>query len=341
MARILTVGEIMLRLQPSGYKRFVQADSFDAVYGGAEANVAVSLANFGENVAYITKLPDNSIADSCIKTLKGFNVNTDFIARGGDRIGIYFCEKGFSVRPSNVIYDRANSAITTVKSSDFDFNEMFKDVKWLHFTGITPAVSDATAAFCEELLKEAKAKKIFVSCDLNYRKKLWSREKAKSVMTELVKYVDLLISNEEDTKDVFGIEADSTDINSGKLSAEGYKGLAKKLMNQFTNLKYVAFTLRESMSANRNGWSGLLVDKKNSYESKKYVLDIVDRLGGGDSFGAGLIYSLINKAEPQQAIEFAVAASALKHTIEGDFNVASVAEVEKLIKGDGSGRVQR
>ncbi len=341
MAKIVTVGEIMMRLQPSGYKRFMQADSFDIVFGGGEANVAVSLAQFGEDVAFVTKLPQNVIADKCVKELKGWGVDVSKIVRGGDRMGIYFCEKGCSQRGSNVIYDRAGSAIANIGENDLDISAVLDGAEWLHWTGITPAISDAMAEVTEKILIEAKRRNVTVSCDLNYRKKLWSREKANAVMSKLVKYVDVLISNEEDCKDVFSIEAENTDINSGVISQKGYEGIGKRLMEKFPNIKYVAFTLRESVSASCNGWSAMLIDGKNVYKSKKYTIDIVDRVGGGDSFGAGLIYGLKNKLGEQNAIEFAVAASCIKHTVEGDFNIASVDEVNKLAGGDGSGRVQR
>ena len=341
MAKIVTVGEIMMRLQPSGYKRFMQADSFDIVFGGGEANVAVSLAQFGEDVAFVTKLPRNAIAEKCVKELKGWGVDVSKIVRGGDRMGIYFCEKGCSQRGSNVIYDRAGSAIANIGENDLDISAVLDGAEWLHWTGITPAISDAMAEVTEKILIEAKRRNVTVSCDLNYRKKLWSREKANAVMSKLVKYVDVLISNEEDCKDVFSIEAENTDINSGVISQKGYEGIGKRLMEKFPNIKYVAFTLRESVSASCNGWSAMLIDGKNVYKSKKYTIDIVDRVGGGDSFGAGLIYGLKNKLGEQNAIEFAVAASCIKHTVEGDFNIASVDEVNKLAGGDGSGRVQR
>ncbi len=341
MAKIVTVGEIMMRLQPSGYKRFMQADSFDIVFGGGEANVAVSLAQFGEDVAFVTKLPRNAIADKCVKELKGWGVDVSKIVRGGDRMGIYFCEKGCSQRGSNVIYDRAGSAIANIGENDLDISAVLDGAEWLHWTGITPAISDAMAEVTEKILIEAKRRNVTVSCDLNYRKKLWSREKANAVMSKLVKYVDVLISNEEDCKDVFSIKAENTDINSGVISQKGYEGIGKRLMGKFPNIKYVAFTLRESVSASCNGWSAMLIDGKNVYKSKKYTIDIVDRVGGGDSFGAGLIYGLKNKLGEQNAIEFAVAASCIKHTVEGDFNIASVDEVNKLAGGDGSGRVQR
>ena len=341
MAKIITVGEIMMRLQPAGYQRIMQANAFDVVFGGGEANVAVSLAQYGEDVAFVTKLPANVLGDKCVRELKGWGVDTSEIVRGGDRIGIYFCEKGCSQRSSNVIYDRAGSAIAEVGEDDFNIDAMLDGAKWLHWTGITPAISDNMAKVMAKILKAAKQKGVTVSCDLNYRKKLWSKQKANEVMSELVKYVDVLISNEEDSKDVFGIEADGTNINAGVISAKGYESIGKQLMAKFPNIKYVAFTLRESISASCNGWSAILMDCKQVYSSKKYMIDIVDRVGGGDSFGAGLIYSLINNMNPQECIEFAVAASCLKHTVEGDFNIASVDEVKKLAGGDGSGRVQR
>ena len=331
----------MLRLQPFGYKRFAQAETYEAVYGGGEANVAVSLAQFGEDVAFFTRLPENPIADRCIGELRRYGVDTKKIVRGGERICIYFCEKGCSQRPSNVIYDRAHSAISEIEPEDVDVDKLLSGVEWLHWTGITPAISDKTAKVLGIILDAAKAKNITVSCDLNFRKKLWSKQKANEVMSKLVRTVDVLISNEEDCKDVFGIEADDSNISGGKLNKEGYEALGAKVLDKFPSLKGIAFTLRESYSASRNGWSAVYVTRKAVYESKHYDIDIVDRVGGGDSFGAGLIYGLKNGLGEQAALEFAVAASCLKHTVEGDFNVTSVAEVKKLAEGDGSGRVQR
>ncbi len=341
MGKILTVGEIMMRLQPLGYKRLMQADTLEVVFGGGEANVAVSLAQFGEDAVYFTKLPKNALADKCVNQLRGFGVDTTRIIRGGDRMGIYFCEKGCSQRGSNVIYDRANSAIAQMNADEVDVDALFKDVTWLHWTGITPALSDNAVEYMRKILRAAKLKGITVSCDLNFRKKLWTREKANEVMSELVNYVDVLISNEEDSKDVFGIEASGSNITGGVLSADGYEEIGHKLMAKFPNVKYVAFTLRESISASVNNWSGILITKEKSFKSKKYTIQIVDRVGGGDSFGAGLIYGLVNNLGEQQTIEYAIAASCLKHTIEGDFNITSVDEVMKLVGGDGSGRVQR
>ncbi len=338
--KIITFGELMLRLAPEGYLRFVQSDKFEATFGGAEANVAVSLANYGENVAFVTKLPAHEIGQMAVNSLRKFGVDTNKIARGGNRVGIYYCEKGASQRPSKVIYDRAGSAIADATSSDFDWKSILEGAKWFHVTGITPALSKNAAEITIEACKTAKEMGITVSTDLNYRKKLWTKEEAKAVMTEVCKYVDYCIANEEDAKDVFGIEAENTDIESGKLNREGYISVAKQLTETF-NFKGVAITLRESISANDNKWSAMLYTDGEAYFSRKYDMHIVDRVGGGDSFGAGLIYSIINGFDNQKAIEFAVAASCLKHSIEGDYNMVSVAEVENLAKGSGSGRVQR
>lgn len=340
MKKVVTFGELMLRLAPENYLRFVQSDKLEATFGGAEANVAVSLANYGTEVAFVSKLPDHEIGQAAINSLRKFGVDTSKIVRGGDRVGIYYCEKGASQRPSKVIYDRANSSIATAKAGDFDWTKIFDGVEWFHFTGITPALSDSMAEITLEALKEAKKRNIMVSCDLNFRKKLWSKEKAGKVMGELCKYVDYCIANEEDAKDVFGIEADNTDIYSGKLNRDGYISVAKKLTDRF-GFKGVAITLRESLSANDNNWSGMLYVDGNAYFSKKYAMHIVDRVGGGDSFGGGLIYSLLNGFDAQKSIEFAIAASCLKHSIEGDYNMVSVKEVETLAGGDASGRVQR
>ena len=340
MKKIVTFGELMLRLAPEGYLRFVQSEKYQATFGGAEANVAVSLANYGMDVAFVSKLPTHEIGQSAVNSLRKFGVDTSKIVRGGERVGIYYCEKGASQRPSKVIYDRAYSSIAMAKKSDFDWDKIFDGVEWFHFTGITPALSDETAEICLEACKAAKAKNITISCDLNFRKKLWSKEKAGQVMGELCHYIDDCIANEEDAKDVLGIEADNTDIYGGKLNHEGYISVAKKLTDRF-NFKGVAITLRESKSASDNDWSGMLYTNGKAVFSKKYSMHIVDRVGGGDSFGGGLIYSLVNGFEPQQAIEFAVAASCLKHSVEGDYNMVSVAEVANLAGGDASGRVQR
>ncbi|MBO5416162.1 MAG: sugar kinase [Clostridia bacterium] len=338
--RYITFGEIMLRLNPEGYERFLQADEFVATYAGAEANVAVSLANYGAEAYFVTKVPAHEIGQAAVNSLRRYGVGTQFMARGGDRLGIYFVEKGASQRASKVIYDRAHSAIAEADAADFNWDEIFKDGGWFHFTGITPALSDSLAAICLEALKQAKAHGMTVSCDLNYRSKLWSREKAKAVMSELAKYVDVCIANEEDAADVFGIHAANTDITEGKLSHEGYKSVAKQLADTF-GFKYVAFTLRESLSASDNNWAAMLYDGTNFCISPKYAVHIVDRVGGGDSFGGALIYALGNGYSTQDAINFAAAASCLKHSIEGDFNLVSLKEVQTLAAGNASGRVVR
>jgi len=340
MKRVITFGEIMLRLAPPGYERFVQCTSYGATYGGGEANVAVALANFGLDAAFVTKLPKHEIGQAGVNALRKYGVDTSLIARGGDRVGIYFLEKGASQRPSKVVYDRANSAIATAVESDFDWEKIFDGVDWFHFTGITPALGDSAAALCESACKAAKAKGITISCDLNYRKNLWSREKAGQVMAKLCEYVDVCIANEEDAKDVFGIEAENTDIHGGKLNHAGYESVAKQLTDRF-NFSKVAITLRTSISASENNWAAMLYADGKARYSKEYNMKIVDRVGGGDSFGAGLIYSTLAGKSEQDALEFAVAASCLKHSIEGDMNLVSVDEVEKLSGGDGSGRVQR
>lgn len=338
--KVITFGEIMLRLAPEGYTRFVQADKYLATYGGGEANVAVSLANFGLDTEFVTKLPDNPIGQGAVNSLRKFGVGTSHIVRGGDRVGIYFLEKGASQRGSLVVYDRAGSAIATAQKSDFDWDKIFSGADWFHFTGITPALSKETAEITLIAVKRAKEMGLTVSCDLNYRKKLWSKEEAGKTMSQLMPYVDVVIANEEDAGDVFGIKAADTHVDSGKISRKGYEEVAKELKNRF-GFKYVAITLRESISANDNNWSALLYDGKEFRFSKEYPIRIVDRVGGGDSFGAGLIYSLLNGCDAQKAIEFAVAASCLKHTIEGDFNLVSVKEVETLAAGNTGGRVSR
>ena len=330
----------MLRLAPEGYYRFVQAESYGATYGGGEANVAVSLANYGLDAYFVSKLPAHEIGQAGVNALRRYGVNTSYIARGGDRVGIYYLEKGASQRPSKVIYDRAGSSIATASPEDFNWEEIFAGADWFHFTGITPALNDGVAAICLEACKAAKKAGVTISCDLNYRKKLWTKAKAGEVMAQLCQYVDVCIANEEDAADVFGIKASNTDVTTGTVNHEGYKDVAKQLAERF-GFKKVAITLRESLSANDNLWSAMLYDGKDYYFSKKYKMHIVDRVGGGDSFGGGLIYSLLNDFDSQSTIEFAVAASCLKHSIEGDFNMVSVDEVTKLAGGDGSGRVQR
>ncbi len=338
--RIITFGEIMLRLAPEGYLRFFQNDTMQATFGGGEANVAVSLANYGMDAAFITKLPAHAIGQGAVNSLRGLGVDTKGIVRGGERVGIYYLEKGASQRGSVCIYDRAYSAIQLASRDDFNWDEIFEGADWFHFTGITPALGENLVEICLDACKAAKAKGVKISCDLNYRGKLWTRDQAREAMTKLCKYVYVCISNEEDAKDVFGIEAENTDIYGGKLDKEGYKSVAKQLMDTF-GFEKVAITLRSSISANDHDWAAMLYDGENYCFSKEYHLHIVDRVGGGDSFGGGLIYSLLNGKSTQEAVEFAVAASALKHSIEGDYNRVTVAEVEKLAKGDASGRVQR
>lgn len=342
--KVVCFGEIMLRLSPVGYQRFTQARSFDVVYGGGEANVAVSLANYGIPVEYVTRLPKNEIGDACIMSLRQFGVGTSQIARGGDRMGIYFLEMGTMQRSSKVIYDRAGSSISTIEPGMIDWNKVFDGATWFHWTGITPAISKGLADVCLEAVKIAKAKGLTVSCDLNYRAKLWKWGKtAQEVMPELVSYADVSIGNEEDAEKVFGIHAPGADITSGKVDGEMYRAVAESLVTKFPNLQKVAITLRGSLSASHNTWSGLLYDRKNVYLAPIHqITHIVDRVGGGDSFGAGLIYGLLTyQNDPQKALNFAVAASCLKHSIFGDVNLVSVSEVEQLMKGDASGRVSR
>lgn len=340
MGKFITFGEIMLRLSPLGYDRFVQSKEFGVVYGGGEANVAVSLANYGKDAYFVTKLPKHEIGQCAVNELRRYGVGTEYIVRGGDRLGIYYCEKGASQRPSKVIYDRAHSSIAEAKREDFDWKKIFEGAEWFHFTGITPALSDECAAITLDAVKAAKEAGVTVSVDLNYRKKLWSTEKAGKVMGEIVKYCDVVIANEEDAEKVFGIKAAETNIEGGQLNEEGYKDVAKQLLERF-DLKYVAITLRESFSASHNGWSAMLYDGKEFIRSKRYDITIVDRVGGGDSFGGGLIYGLTSGMSNKEALEFAVAASCLKHSIEGDFNLVSKDEVLTLANGDASGRVQR
>ncbi|MDD4083881.1 MAG: sugar kinase [Sphaerochaetaceae bacterium] len=338
--KVITFGEIMMRLNPKGYLRFKQATELEISYAGGEANVAVSLANYGVYVGFVTKLPNNELGDSAENAVRMFGVDTSNIVRGGNRLGKYFIEKGASQRPSKVIYDRAGSSIAEAEVSDFDWDSIFEGVDWFHFTGITPALGGNNPEICLQACKIAKQKGITISCDLNFRKKLWTREEARKVMSKLISYVDVCISNEEDAYDVFGIKADNTDIESGKIDNEGYISVAKQINEKFGCSK-VAITLRGSLSASVNEWAGMLYVDGKAYFSPKYTIQIVDRVGGGDSFGGGIIYSLLNNYSNQDTINFAVAASALKHTIEHDFNMVSVSEVKSLAGGNSSGRVQR
>lgn len=340
MSKVVCFGEIMLRLAPEGYLRFCQADKFTAIYGGGEANVAVSLANYGIDTAFVTKLPDNPIGQCAINALRKYGVDTSKIVRGGERVGIYYCEKGASQRASNVVYDRAHSSISEASKEDFNWEEILKDAEFFHFTGITPALGSKITEITMEACKTAKKLGLKISCDLNFRKKLWTTEQAGEAMGKLMEYVDVCIANEEDAEKVFGIKSSGTDVNTGKLNKEGYKEVAKKLKDKF-NFEKVAITLRESISASDNNWGAMLMDGDDYYFSKTYSVRIVDRVGGGDSFGGGLIYAMLENYNSQDIIEYAVAASCLKHSIEGDFNHVTVDEVKTLMKGDGSGRVQR
>ncbi len=342
--KVVTFGEIMLRLKSPGFERFFQSPSLEATFGGGEANVCVSLANFGMDTAFVTLLPNNDIGEACLRELRGFGIDVSNIVRNSNRIGIYFLETGAVQRPSKVIYDRAESAIAKAKPGDIDWNKAFSGANWFHFTGITPALSQGAADLCLEAVKAAKALGLHVSCDLNYRKNLWKYGKtASEVMRELTRFVDTVVANEEDFQMALGLKAESHgDVESGELNVEQYMAIATLAMQEFPNIKRVAITLRESKNANHNDWSACLYNGKDFLLSRKYqITHIVDRVGGGDSFGAGLIYGINTYGDEKKALEFAVAASCLKHTINGDFNRVSVAEVESLMKGSGSGRVQR
>lgn len=342
MAEFLTFGEIMLRLKSPGHERFFQSSILEASFGGGEANVAVALANYGLNAAFVSALPDNDIGECAIRELRRFGVDTTHIRRSGNRVGIYYLETGANQRPSKVVYDRAHSSMAEAAPGDFDWEVIFRDAKWLHITGITPALSQSAADLSLEAVQTAKAKNVTVSCDFNYRGKLWKYgKKAPEIMTELVKHVDVGIANEEDCQKSLGVSID-VDVESGELDTKKYEALTQKMLEVFPNLSVMAITLRESRSADRNGWSACLRDAKGFRLSRHYeITDIVDRVGGGDSFASGLIYGLNAHDDCQQALEFAVAASCLKHSIQGDFNRMSVAEVEHLMAGDVSGRVQR
>lgn len=340
MSRVITFGEIMMRLNPEGYLRFVQAERFEATYAGGEANVAVSLANYGVDASFVTKVPGHEIGQLPVNALRRYGVDTSNIVRGGERLGVFFAEKGASQRASKIIYDRAGSAIAKATSADFDWQRIFDGADWFHWTGITPALGGELPAICLEACRAAKKAGLTVSCDLNYRKKLWSREEANRVMTELMPYVDICIANEEDAKDVFGISAADTDLNAGKLNHGAYISVAQQLTERF-GFKKVAITLRGSLSASDNDWAGMLYSNGEASFSPTYRVHIVDRVGGGDSFGGGLIYALLAGYDDQKAINFAVAASCLKHSIDHDFNLVSVSEVELLANGNASGRVQR
>lgn len=340
MGKIVTLGEIMLRLSPAGNYRFVQSESFQIFPGGGEANVAVSLANYGHTACFVSKLPSHEIGQIAVNALRRYGVKTEYISRGGDRVGLYYAETGASMRPSKVIYDRTHSAIAEADISDFDFDKIMEDADWFHWSGITPAISDKAAEIVRVACEAAKRHGVTVSVDLNFRKKLWTSEKAISVMRPLMQYVDVCIGNEEDANMCLGYKPDA-DVEGGKTDAEGYYEIFKGMMKEF-GFKYVVSTLRESYSASHNGWKALIYDGKTFYESKHYDINpIIDRVGGGDSFSAGLIHGLLSCKDQTKALEFAVAASALKHTIPGDFNLVSTSEVESLAKGNANGRVQR
>lgn len=333
-------GESMMRLNPEGYLKLIQANKLIVGFAGAESNVAVSLANYGLNARYVTKLPNNDIGQMCINDLRKYGVDTNYILRGGDRIGVDYVEKGASQRSSKVIYDRKYSSISMADPSEYNWEEIFKNTSWFHFTGITPALSTRTAEAVMDACKVAKKKNITISCDLNYRNKLWSKASAKTVMSKLMKYVDVCICNEEDASEVFGINAPNTDVTHGEISKNGYKEVVKELISEF-GFKSVAITLRNSISASKNIWSALYYTDHKMYFSKEYPIDIVDRIGGGDSFGAALIFASLRKYSPQKRVDFSVAASCLKQTIEGDYNLVSVEDVENLMNGDTTGRIKR
>lgn len=344
MKKIVTFGEIMLRLSPPGALRFGQARSFEVVYGGGESNVAVALANFGLDTEFVTRLPSHEIGEACLQYLRQYNVGTCHILRGGERLGIYFLETGAVMRGSQVVYDRANSSLATIKSGMVDWEDVFRDATWFHWTGITPAISEGAAMVCLEAVEAARKMGVTVSCDLNYRAKLWKWGKtAGEVMEQLVANCDVAIGNEEDAEKVFGIKAPESDVNTGKVSSEQYAHVCDGLHKKFPNLKTIAITLRGSISASHNTWGAILWQDEQLYSAPIYnITHIVDRVGGGDSFMGGLIYGLLTFADnPQKALDFAVASSALKHTVFGDFNLVKVSEVEKLMKGDASGRVNR
>lgn len=341
---ILTFGEILLRLTPPDFKRFTQARSFDALYGGAEANVAVSLANFGMDVEYLTRLPKNDLGDACLHYLRQFGVNVDNVIRGGERLGIYFFEKGTSLRSGKVIYDRGDSAISTATRQMFDWDSILKEVTWFHWTGITPALSSELAKVCLDALQKAQEEDITVSCDLNYRNKLWSYGKApKEVMPELVRNCDILVGSEFNIRKMLNISVSDEDLSQDINQVEKNKAMIEKVIKKFPNLEYVAFTLRNSISASHNTLIGLLYDGNKFYSSPSFDIDfIVDRIGAGDAFNAGLIYGLIKyKKNLQRVVNFAVAAAALKHSVVGDFNLVSKKEVEKLLEGQSSGLISR
>lgn len=340
MKKVVGFGDFLVRLSPPGYQRFIQCSQFDINYTGAEANVCVSLSMMGIETEFVTRLPDNDIAKAGLSMMRKYGVGVKHVAFGGNRMGVFYLEKGASQRPGKVIYDRQHTAIAESKPEDFDWDAIFDDASWLHLTGITPALSDTMPKVCIHAVQEAKKRGVRVSCDLNYRKNMWTQEQAKACMESIIPGIDIIIANEEDAEKVLGIRAAETDIISGKLSREGYVDVARQICEKY-NIKEAAITLRRSISASDNGWGALLYSGGKAYFSKEYTIHIVDRVGGGDSFAAGLLYAKIKELAPQEAIEYAAAASCLKHSIELDFNLSTVEEVERLVRGDGSGRVQR
>lgn len=340
MAKIVCFGELMLRLSPPGNQRMVQAKTYNVYYGGAEANVAVSLSEFGCEAVFVTRLPENALGNAALGCLRSYGVDTSRIIRGGERLGIYFSETGLSQRASQVLYDRKGSAMQTAERGMFDWDIIFKDATWFHFSGITPALGENVEKICRDACMAAKAYGVKISCDLNYRKKLWSNEKAGEVLGRLCNYVDVCIANEEDAESVFGIKAEKTNVTEGMLYKEAFFTVAKKLTERF-GFEKTAITLRESYSASDNGWSAILLDQGSFYQSSTYKVRIADRIGSGDAFTAGLIYGFHNNYCSQKSLDFAVAASCLKHTIDGDFNLVSVEEVNNLVDGNGSGRINR
>ncbi|MCR5535173.1 MAG: sugar kinase [Bacteroidaceae bacterium] len=340
MAKIVTMGEIMLRLSTPGNNRLIQSNSFNINYGGGEANVAVSLSNYGHDAFFVSKVPAHEVGQAAVNSLRKFGVHTSFLSRGGERLGVYYLETGSSLRPSKVIYDRSHSSMCEAVLSDFDFDKIFANADWFHWSGITPAISDNAADCIKQACIAAKKAGVTISCDLNYRKKLWTPEKAQSIMRPLMQYVDVCIGNEEDAENCLGFKP-ASDVEAGKTEAEGYKAIFSKMKQEF-NFKYVISTLRESFSASDNGWKAMLYDGNEFYVSRRYqIMPIVDRVGAGDSFSAGIIHGLVNGMSQRDALEFAVAAGAIKHTIPGDVNMASVQEVESLVAGHTNGRVER
>ncbi|GAB4460804.1 MAG: hypothetical protein OHK0029_25280 [Armatimonadaceae bacterium] len=338
---MVTFGEVMLRLAPPGYLRLLQTDSLEMTFGGAEVNVAVALAQFGIPSTFITRLPNNAVAQRCINEIRGLGVDTTRILRGGERMGVYYVEKGAAQRASTVLYDRAHSAIAEINPAELDWDGIFVDAKAFHLTGITPALSEKCTQAALNAVIKAQERGVLVSCDLNYRKKLWDRQRAEQVMGEIMPFVDICIANEEDAETVFGIKAEGSDLTGGVIDHSRYEDVAKKLKARFANLKGIAITLRESYSASRNGWSGMYYTENKAYYSRRYDIDIVDRVGGGDSFAAGLLYGILTGKDVEDIVEFAAAASCLKHSIQGDYNLVSLSEVEALVAGDASGRVRR